>query len=84
MIGTERRVSSNGSPLDLVTETTQDKGDTMLAIIAAVLFGISLVLQLVGLAFGPIGPELLNTAGLLCVALYLAGVGARSYSRSRR
>lgn len=54
----------------------------MLAIIAAVLFGISLIFQLIGFALGPIGPEFLNTAGFLCVALYLAGIGARSYGRS--
>jgi len=55
----------------------------MLAIVAAVLFGISLILQLVGLRFGPIGPEFLNTAGLLCAALFLAGIGTRAFGRSR-
>jgi hypothetical protein len=56
----------------------------MLAIVAAVLFGISLIFQLLGLALGPIGPEFLNTAGFLCAALFLAGIGTRSYSRARR
>lgn len=54
----------------------------MIAIVAAVLFGISLLFQLVGFTLGPVGPELLNTAGLLCVALYLAGVGSRTYVRA--
>jgi hypothetical protein len=57
----------------------------MTAIIAAVLFGLALLLQLLGTSIGIIGPEILTTAGLLCVALHLAGVGStvrrRSYSR---
>ena len=55
----------------------------MTAIVAAVLFGLALLLQLLGTSLGIIGPEILTTAGLLCVALHLAGVGAsrRSYSR---
>jgi hypothetical protein len=49
----------------------------MLAILAAVLFGLALLLDLLNVSMN----ELLNTgtlmvAGLLCVALHLAGVGA--------
>jgi len=47
----------------------------MVAIIAAVLFGIALLFQLAGLAFGILTAETLITAGLLCVALHLAGIG---------
>ncbi|MGQ0575424.1 MAG: hypothetical protein ACT4RN_14630 [Pseudonocardia sp.] len=55
----------------------------MLAIVAAVLFGIALVLQLVGNVLGPLTADLFLTAGLLCTALFLAGIGTRSYGRSR-
>jgi hypothetical protein len=57
------------------------------AIIAAVLFGLALLFQLLNLGFGPITAQLLITAGLLCVALHLAGVGTavrvRGYTRRR-
>jgi hypothetical protein len=49
----------------------------MLAIVAAVLFLIALIFQLAGFALGPISGTVLVTAGLLCVALDLAGVGPR-------
>lgn len=49
----------------------------MLAIIAAALFGLALLLDLANASFGTVldGGTLL-VAGLLCVALHLAGVGA--------
>ncbi|MCS7478098.1 hypothetical protein ACFFQW_13825 [Umezawaea endophytica] len=49
----------------------------MLAIIAAVFFGLALLLDLADASIGSVitGGTLL-TAGLLCVALHLAGVGA--------
>jgi hypothetical protein len=48
----------------------------MLAIIAAVIFGLALLLDLADAAFGTvINAGTLVTAGLLCVALHLAGVG---------
>jgi hypothetical protein len=50
----------------------------MLAIVAAVIFLIALIFQLVGFALGPISATVLVIAGLLCVALELAGVGPRS------
>ncbi|MGH3566455.1 MAG: hypothetical protein ACRDRH_10565 [Pseudonocardia sp.] len=53
----------------------------MIAIVAAVLFALALIFQLAGLGFGVLTADVLITAGLLCVALHLAGVGARSYSR---
>ena len=47
----------------------------MLAIVAAVLFLIALVLELASVALGPVGALVFITAGLLCLALQLAGVG---------
>jgi len=49
----------------------------MLAIVAAILFAIALVLDLAKLALGPLGVLTFVTAGLLCLALQLAGVGRR-------
>jgi hypothetical protein len=48
----------------------------MFAIIAAILFGLVLVLDLAGKEFGPIlTAGFLTTAGFLCIALHLAGAG---------
>ncbi len=57
----------------------------MLAIVAAILFAIGLILTLVGVAIGPFDVIAFITAGLLCLALDLAGIGAgfRSSRRSR-
>ena len=54
----------------------------MLAVVAAVLFLIALVFELASLTLGPAGALAFITAGLLCLALHLAGVGAGS-SNSR-
>ncbi|WP_232662239.1 hypothetical protein [Pseudonocardia sp. TRM90224] len=48
----------------------------MLAIVAAVLFGLALIFDLAGFSLAVITSSLLVTAGLLCLALHLAGVGA--------
>jgi hypothetical protein len=48
---------------------------TMLAVVAAVLFLIALVFELASFAIGPLGAFVFITAGLLCLALQLAGVG---------
>lgn len=53
----------------------------MIAIVAAVLFVLALIFQIAGFALGPIGWQVLVTAGLLCMALHMAGIGSRSYSR---
>jgi len=55
------------------------------ALIAAILFAIALIFQLFSISLSVITAEVLITAGLLCVALHLAGVGStrRSYSRRR-
>jgi hypothetical protein len=57
------------------------------AIIAAVIFGLALLLDLANASLGSVldGGTLLM-AGLLCVALHLAGVGSgvRSFSFRRR
>jgi hypothetical protein len=58
----------------------------MLAIAAAVLFLIALVLQLATLALGVVDASVFITAGLLCLAVHLAGVGSsslRGWLRSR-
>jgi hypothetical protein len=56
---------------------------TMLAIVAAILFALALVLHLAGVALGPLDATAFMLAGLLCLALQLAGVGAGMKSRSR-
>ncbi|WNV89501.1 hypothetical protein [Umezawaea sp. Da 62-37] len=61
----------------------------MLAIIAAVIFGLALLLDLADASIGSVLiPDTLVTAGLLCVALHLAGVGTSvrrpSFRRRRR
>jgi hypothetical protein len=49
----------------------------MFATIAAVLFGLALLLQLIGESIGTIiTPVTLTTAGLLFVALHLSGASA--------
>lgn len=56
----------------------------MFAIVAAILFGLALLLQLTSTSFGTvITAATLTTAGLLCVALNLAGV-ATAVPRYRR
>ncbi|MGH8078240.1 MAG: hypothetical protein ACREX8_05410 [Gammaproteobacteria bacterium] len=59
----------------------------MLAIVAAVLFAIALILDLADTTLGPLDVLAFIAAGLLCLALQLAGIGAsstRSWRRSRR
>lgn len=58
----------------------------MIATVAAVLFGLALIFELAGISLDIITSQVLLLAGLLCVALHLAGVGTRtaSWRRSRR
>jgi hypothetical protein len=60
----------------------------MTAIIAAILFGLALLFQILGISLSIFTAQVLLIAGLLCVALHLAGVGntvrVRGYSRRRR
>jgi hypothetical protein len=56
----------------------------MLAIVAAVLFGLALLFELVGISLQMITSTLLVTAGLFCLALYFAGVGSRQVTYRRR
>jgi hypothetical protein len=58
----------------------------MFAIIAALLFGLVLVLDLANESLGDVfTPQVLTTAGFLFIALHLAGVGGwRRYRRSYR
>jgi hypothetical protein len=57
------------------------------AIIAAVLFALALLFQLLNVSISVVTADVLITAGLLCVALHLAGVGSavrvRGYTRRR-
>jgi hypothetical protein len=52
----------------------------MLALVAAVLFVVALIFELINFSAGSIY-ILLITAGLVCGALYMAGVGARTWRR---
>lgn len=60
----------------------------MFAKVAAVAFGLALLLQLLNESFGRVvNATTLITFGLLCVALHLSGFGSRpisSYRRGRR
>jgi hypothetical protein len=55
----------------------------MLAIAAAVIFAIALIVDLADAQIG-ITAGTIVTAGLLCLALHLAGIGAARRSRLRR
>ena len=50
----------------------------------AVLFAIALLLHLSGLSLGPLDVTFFELAGLVAVALHLAGVGASFRGRVRR
>jgi hypothetical protein len=64
---------------------TSDKEQSMFAIIAAVIFGLALILDWANVrASDAFTPQTLLTAGLLCVALHLAGVGTASRWGRRR
>jgi len=53
----------------------------MLAILAAVLFAIALIMDLAEVSTG-IAASAFVTAGLLCLALHMAGIGTRMPTRS--
>ncbi len=52
----------------------------MIAIVAAVLFGIALLFELASFSLEVFTSQVLVIAGLLCVSLHLAGVGTRTGS----
>jgi hypothetical protein len=56
----------------------------MLAVVAAVLFGLALLFQLAGISLAMINSTVLMFAGLFCLALYFAGVGSRQVTYRRR
>lgn len=56
----------------------------MMAIVAAILFALALLFELAKLGGDVINSGTLTTAGLLFVALHLAGIGSRWRSRRRR
>jgi hypothetical protein len=53
----------------------------MVAIAAAVLFGLALIFRLANVSLEVITWDVLMLAGLLCVGLHLAGVGTRRRAR---
>ncbi|GAA2563912.1 hypothetical protein [Pseudonocardia hydrocarbonoxydans] len=55
----------------------------MVAIAAAVLFGLALLFELISYSVSILTPQTLTTAGLLCVALHLAGIGTARPARRR-
>ncbi|HEV2780463.1 MAG TPA: hypothetical protein VGX25_13820 [Actinophytocola sp.] len=55
----------------------------MFAIVAAILFAIALIMDLAEADIG-ISAGVFVTAGLLCLALHMAGIGAAWRSRSGR
>jgi len=55
-----------------------------MAVVAAVLFGLALIFQLADVSLELITAGVLTTAGLLCVALHLAGVPKAGSWRGRR
>jgi tetrahydromethanopterin S-methyltransferase subunit C len=55
----------------------------MFAVIAAVLFALALIFDLTGTSLGNLGPTAFMLAGLLCIALHLAGV-ATAWRGGRR
>lgn len=57
----------------------------MLAIVAAILFGLGLLIDLLNVDGNEVlNPTTLTLAGLLCLALHLAGVGAGVRGRGFR
>lgn len=50
----------------------------MFAIIAAVIFGLALILDFADATMGTVTGSTLLVAGLLCVSLHLAGLGANT------
>jgi hypothetical protein len=73
------RVSSPRHVAGLTEETA------MFAIVAAILFAVALILALIGYILGPLNVITFISAGLLCLALHLAGIGAgtRTWRRTR-
>jgi len=53
----------------------------MLALIAAIFFLIALIFELASISLGSLTDQVFITAGLLCVALYMAGIGGRHWRR---
>jgi hypothetical protein len=58
--------------------------ETMLAILAAILFALALIFDLTKTSLGDITANTLVIAGLLCVALHLAGVATAWRGRRYR
>lgn len=55
----------------------------MLAILAAIVFGLALLFDLADVATDPFDYQTLVTVGLLLIALHLAGVGGTAGWRGR-
>ena len=59
--------------------TAPRKESPMLAIVAAVLFLIALIFAIAGITLSVITVNVLMLAGLLCIALHMAGIGGRRF-----
>jgi len=71
----KRRILRAPPTSGLSTSSSAHKEEIpMLAIVAAVLFLVALVFELSGFALGVLTATVLVTAGLLCLALQMAGV----------
>jgi hypothetical protein len=79
-----RRCRSETSPRETATFPRRFKEAVITAIVAAVLFGIALLLHLANLSLGPLDTTFFWLAGFVAVALHLAGVGTTVRRRVRR
>jgi hypothetical protein len=61
-----------------VVGSIRSGGQQMLGLIAAAIFALAFVLDLINEMIGDITTTTLRLAGLACLALYLSGVGPRS------
>ena len=61
-----------------VVGSIRSGGQQMLGLIAAAIFALAFVLDLINETIGDITTTTLLLAGLACLALYLSGVGPRS------
>jgi hypothetical protein len=64
-----------------ITDHQRSEEAVITAIVAAVLFAIALLLHLSGLSLGPLDVTFFQLAGLVAVALHLAGIGATRRGR---
>jgi hypothetical protein len=78
------RIRRSGETWINQTAAHQLKEAVITAIVAAVLFAIALLLHLANLSLGPLDVIFFELAGLVAVALHMAGIGAAYRTRARR